>query len=160
MLRTFSLRRCLAFFHERSCTATVGTSTWNLSAAAKRSGSDCRRWLALLLVFPFVLPFTLITFPVSGADDWTEFRGPTGQGHATVKGLPVQWSDTENVKWKQDLPGLGWSSPVVADGKVFLTTAVAKGENGDAGQSLRVLCLSATDGIKVWDEEEIGRAHV
>ncbi|MFM2097245.1 MAG: hypothetical protein RIS70_4369 [Planctomycetota bacterium] len=153
MLRTFSLRRFLAFSRDRAYTATAGASTWRSLAAEKTRGSGCRRWLALLQVIPFALPVMLIALPVAGADDWTEFRGPTGQGHAIVKGLPVQWSDTENVKWKQDLPGLGWSSPVVSDGKVFLTTAVAKGDNGDAGQSLRVMCLSAVDGTKMWDEE-------
>lgn len=58
------------------------------------------------------------------APDWPDFRGPTGQGHAAVKGLPVEWSATKNVAWKQAVPGLGWSSPVVAGGKVVLTAAV------------------------------------
>ena len=45
---------------------------------------------------------------------WPEFRGPTGQGTSTATDLPVVWSATTNVIWKQAIPGLGWSSPVLA----------------------------------------------
>ncbi len=58
------------------------------------------------------------------AQDWPDFRGPGGQGHSTERGLPVEWSETKNITWKTAVPGLGWSSPVVANGKVWITTAV------------------------------------
>ncbi len=58
------------------------------------------------------------------ANDWRQFRGPDGQGHAEAKNLPVVWSETENVLWKTAVPGRGWSSPVFADGVIWLTTAV------------------------------------
>src|SRR6185503_20862034 len=54
---------------------------------------------------------------------WPEFRGPTGQGHSSEQGLPLEWSETRNVVWKRPVPGRGWSSPVVANGRVWLTTA-------------------------------------
>ncbi|MFM9078896.1 MAG: serine/threonine protein kinase, partial [Opitutaceae bacterium] len=44
-------------------------------------------------------------------ENWPQFRGPTGQGVADATGLPVTWSETENVKWKTPLKGKAWSSP-------------------------------------------------
>jgi outer membrane protein assembly factor BamB len=57
------------------------------------------------------------------AEDWTQFRGPTGQGHATAKNLPTTWSETENVTWKTPLPGKGWSSPVLFGNQIWVTSA-------------------------------------
>ncbi len=54
---------------------------------------------------------------------WPEFRGPGGQGISTDKNLPLSWSESENIRWKTPILGSGWSSPVVADGKIWLTTA-------------------------------------
>src|SRR5689334_4756349 len=58
------------------------------------------------------------------ANEWRQFRGPDGQGHAEAKNLPVVWSEQENIIWKAPVPGKGWSSPVFADGVIWLTTAV------------------------------------
>lgn len=55
---------------------------------------------------------------------WPEFRGPHGNGIAPKGPAPTRWSETENVTWKTLLPGKGWSSPVVADGQVWMTSAV------------------------------------
>ena len=60
----------------------------------------------------------------AAAQDWPQFRGPDGQGHSTERGLPLEWSESQNVVWKTPVPGLGWSSPVVSGGRVWLTTAV------------------------------------
>jgi outer membrane protein assembly factor BamB len=86
------------------------------------------------------------------ADNWPEFRGPTGQGLAADASLPAEWGPNKNVAWKQDVPGKGWSSPVIVDGRVYLTTAVPL-EAGKKDQSLRVLCLDAKDGSILWNEE-------
>ena len=58
------------------------------------------------------------------AAEWSQFRGPNGDGHASSKHLPVKWNESENITWKQSIPGRGWSSPVVSDGTIWLTTAV------------------------------------
>lgn len=64
---------------------------------------------------------------------WPEFRGPFGDGHVqapgdtTPTGLPTTWSETENVAWKTAIPLKGWSTPVVMDGQVWLTTATEEG---------------------------------
>lgn len=78
---------------------------------------------------------------------WPEFRGPSGNGiiapPGTEVGLPLQWSETENIKWKTAIPEKGWSTPVVLDGRVWLTTATPDGHdffvislNADTGEIL------------------------
>jgi len=85
----------------------------------------------------------LVGASVSSADDeWPQFRGPDGQGHAVALGLPVEWSESKNVAWKTPIPGKGWSSPVIAGETIWLTTAL------DGGQSLRAVAIDrATGGI-------------
>ena len=85
---------------------------------------------------------------LAAAQDWPQFRGPDGQGHSDVKALPLKWSDgAENVKWKTAIDGLGWSSPVVSEGKIWLTTAT------DDGKSLRVVSLDAATGKELKNVE-------
>jgi outer membrane protein assembly factor BamB len=99
-----------------------------------------------------ILLAALALCAASRADDWPEFRGPTGQGLVPEGSLPLEWGPKKNVLWKQTVPGLGWSSPVVHGGRVYLTTAVpVKGTRRD--QSLRALCLDAKTGEVVWDKE-------
>jgi len=64
---------------------------------------------------------------VQAADQWPQFRGPHAGVVADDPSLPDSWSETDHVVWKTDIPGLGWSSPVVWDDHVFLTTAVSTG---------------------------------
>jgi outer membrane protein assembly factor BamB len=79
---------------------------------------------------------------------WPEFRGPTGQGHSTDTNLPLEWSETRNVRWKTPIPGRGWSSPAIADGRIWVTTAV------DAdGTSLRALAFDLESGREVVNVE-------
>lgn len=88
--------------------------------------------------------------PTSSEAEWTEFRGPTGQGQANATGLPLEWSVKKNVVWKQALPGVGWSSPVISRGRIFLTTGVPGAEGRP---SLRTLCLDISTGQVIWDTE-------
>ncbi len=96
---------------------------------------------------------------LSGADlssqEWPQFRGPTGQGHAEAKGLPLLWSETQNVRWKVPVAGVGWSSPVVFNGRVWLTTSVEvpKGLRERGGLSLRALAFEVATGKVVVDVE-------
>ena len=82
------------------------------------------------------------------AEDWPQFRGPTGQGHSGERGLPIEWSESKNVIWKTPVPGRGWSSPVVAGGRVWVTTGV-KGR----GWSLRALAFDVDTGQEVVNVE-------
>jgi len=81
------------------------------------------------------------------AEDWPCFRGPTRQGISHEKNVPVKWSSAENVLWKTAIPGQAWSSPIVCDQRVFLTTAVAE------GSSYRLLCLDREKGTILWNKE-------
>ncbi len=97
------------------------------------------------------------------AGDWTQFRGPTGQGHAADETLPLKWSRTENVAWNREIPGKAWSSPVITSGRVFLTTAVPTTDDSDGPQALRVLALEEMSGETVWNvkvfDQEKQRVH-
>lgn len=77
--------------------------------------------------------------------EWTQFRGPEGNGHAVATGIPLQWSDSLNVTWKQPVPGQGWSSPVVSDGTIYLTAAVPVDDH-EGDFSLRLLSFLAKTG--------------
>ncbi|HIF01384.1 MAG TPA: serine/threonine protein kinase [Planctomycetes bacterium] len=90
---------------------------------------------------------------ITTAADWTEFRGPTGQGHSDAVDLPTTWSEDQNIAWKVDVPGNGWSSPVVSGGRIYVTTAIPVGDASPPLHSLRVLCLSATNGETIWNAE-------
>ncbi len=87
--------------------------------------------------------------------DWPEWRGPGGQGIAPVASAPLHWGPEKNIAWKTEIPGRGWSSPVIDDGKIFLTTAVAAGDDDDpnADRSLRALCLDSSNGTILWNQE-------
>jgi outer membrane protein assembly factor BamB len=67
--------------------------------------------------------------------DWPDFRGPSGDGYVTAPGttktigLPLHWSETNNVKWKTPVPHKGISTPIVMDNQVWLTTATEEGRD-------------------------------
>lgn len=67
--------------------------------------------------------------------DWPEFRGPRGDGHVSAGGdskligLPLHWSETNNIKWKTEIPHRGWCTPVIMDGRIWLTTATVDGHD-------------------------------
>ena len=96
-----------------------------------------------------LLPLLLVLTGVSAqAQDWPQFRGPTGQGHSTERGVPLEWSESRNIVWKTPVPGRGWSSPVVAGGRVWLTTATKA-----SGASLRALAFDVETGREVVNVE-------
>lgn len=84
----------------------------------------------------------------AAAEEWPQFRGPGGQGHSSESSVPLEWSETRNIAWKASVPGRGWSSPIVADGRVWLTTAVT-----DSGTSLRALAFDVESGREVVNVE-------
>ena len=80
-----------------------------------------------LLLVGLIAGFGALSVPGSvSAQDWPEFRGPDGQGHSTERGVPLEWSESQNVAWKTAVPGQGWSTPIVSGGRVWLTTAVGR----------------------------------
>ena len=81
------------------------------------------------------------------AENWPQFRGPTGQGLSAEKKLPLHWSSASNVLWQTAIPGESWSSPVVWGDRVFVTTAT------DNGETCRVLSLDRQTGKILWNKE-------
>jgi outer membrane protein assembly factor BamB len=119
------------------------------------------KFLRCLLAIPLCHAFVSVGI---GATDWPQFRGPTGDGRSTAKNVPIEWSAEKSVAWKIEIPGRGWSSPVLAASRLYLTTAVDGG--GDTPTTLRALCLDASNGQTLWDTEvfrpspsEFGAAH-
>ena len=101
--------------------------------------------------------------------NWPQFRGPAALGVAQGDALPDRWSDTENVAWKTDIPGRGWSSPIVWGNRVFLTTVLNLGESEEPKKGLyfggnrpdasvavhqwKVFCLDLESGAIVWERQ-------
>jgi outer membrane protein assembly factor BamB len=82
--------------------------------------------ISIVLVVCLLSIITLLNSRVgaSGSGNWPQWRGPEGQGVSVETGLPVEWSNTKNVKWKTPIAGRGHSSPIVWGKKIFLTTAL------------------------------------
>jgi outer membrane protein assembly factor BamB len=75
--------------------------------------------------------------------------------------VPVEWSETKNVVWKTPVAGTGWSSPVVADGRVWITAAVEdRPARGRAALSLRALGFDALTGKPLVDVEVFRLEHL
>ncbi len=100
--------------------------------------------------------------PVDG--EWPRWRGPFDNGVARGD-APTNWSDTQNIKWKVEVPGKGHSSPVIWGDKIFLTTAVSSepvpaaqggGPGGGAGvahHKYLVLAYDRNSGKKLWEHQ-------
>lgn len=89
---------------------------------------------------------------------WGRFRGPNGDGTSKAKGIPIKWSDSENIFWKTELPGAGSSSPVLTSERVFVTSYSGYGmDSGDPGampQLKRHLsCVDRKDGKILWTRD-------
>jgi outer membrane protein assembly factor BamB len=63
----------------------------------------------------------------SPGGNWPQFRGPGGSGVVERSGLPLQWSDRDNIAWAKEIPGRGWSSPSIWNDRLYVTTAVSGG---------------------------------
>ena len=79
------------------------------------------------ILFFFWLLAAVCWSSATGAENqWFRFRGPNAEGVAPDHhGLPITWTTTKNVQWVADVPGWGWSCPVVWNDRVFLTTVIA-----------------------------------
>jgi outer membrane protein assembly factor BamB len=97
------------------------------------------------------------------ADYWTRFRGSDGMGIAVGAHPPTQWSESENLAWKTELPGPGASSPIRFGGNIFVTCytgfATDGSSEGDIGKLVRhLICLDAITGKIRWDATVQGDA--
>ncbi len=85
-----------------------------------------RRFQALLLATAISAVVLFTSIAATGPTTWPHWRGPNSDGMA-VGDAPVKWSDTEHIAWKANIPGRGFSSPVIWEDRIFLTTAVPTG---------------------------------
>jgi outer membrane protein assembly factor BamB len=95
----------------------------------------------------FLLALFLLALTAARAEEWPCFRGPSHQGTSSESGLPLRWSASENIAWKVDVPGRGWSSPIVWGDRVFVTSA------SDDGAACRVIAIDRRTGKTLWTTE-------
>jgi len=127
--------------------------TWSLHPSADIIDLAChsyhsasmkpdRTWFAI---------FAIACSHLTTRADWPDFRGPGGDGHVSSSGqligLPLHWSETNNIKWKTEIPHKGLSTPVIMDGKVWLTTATVDGHDFFA------ICVDAETGKMRFNEK-------
>ncbi len=103
--------------------------------------------------FLIAVLFAAVVCPLHAVDSWPQFRGPTGDGHAVAKNLPIKWSETENIRWKTAIHDKAWSSPVIWGDQIWLSTARAD------GKEFYAVCVNRADGrivhdIKLFTEEK------
>lgn len=141
---------------------------------AKNWGSILTTLLRSTLVAACSFGAAELARPAGGAPPvaWPQWRGPDGQGHApNARNLPVEFGGDRNIVWKSELPGRGWSSPAIAGGEIWLTSAVEsplseeekkKRTAGDTGNqplnvsgpvSLRAVCVDRDSGRLLADLE-------
>ncbi|HSE38051.1 MAG TPA: PQQ-binding-like beta-propeller repeat protein [Blastocatellia bacterium] len=130
--------------------------------------------LASIACLTVIAAFTSFDSEAASKHNWSQWRGPEGNGISSETNLPAEWSDTKNIKWKTPIPGRGHSSPVVWDNKIFLTTDIegdivpgAKAvEHMDSGKpfkhpdsigadrkhSFKVLCIDRGTGKTLWEQ--------
>ena len=98
------------------------------------------------ILLPALLAAILVApRPLAAEENWPQFRGPDGQGHSAATGLPMHWSETENIVWKTPIHGSGWSSPVVWGDQIWLTTAT------EDGKELFAVCVDRQTGHVLHD---------
>lgn len=111
--------------------------------------------------------FVALSRPAAAQENWPQFRGAESLGTSDNSNLPETWSTTENVAWKTDIQGRGWSSPIVWGDKIFLTSVVNTGEAEAPKKGLyfggnrpkppesdhkwNVVCLDLNDGRILWE---------
>jgi outer membrane protein assembly factor BamB len=107
--------------------------------------------------FAFALLFFSVAAFAQEPEQWSRFRGPNGQGISSATGLPTKWSATENVAWKTPIPGTGWSSPIVWNDHIFLTTAT------DGGKECHLIAVDRKSGDILWNKpvftQELKQKH-
>lgn len=121
-----------------------------------------------------VAVFLLATTALS-AENWPQWRGPDGNGISADPNVATEWSATKNVEWKTPIQGWGTSTPIVWEGKVFLTSQIGDGPvsgrdfpgaaeakrlNPDLGVKFAVVAVSLEDGKQLWKRTYDGGDHL
>ncbi|MEC8420590.1 MAG: PQQ-binding-like beta-propeller repeat protein [Verrucomicrobiota bacterium] len=92
--------------------------------------------------------FLMQTLCLFSGTEWNQFRGKTGQGHASAK-LPIKWSkDSPNLLWRTEINGKAWSSPILVNGLVVITNS--RTSTKDNSLELEALAMDGKTGMLVW----------
>jgi outer membrane protein assembly factor BamB len=123
------------------------------SSAAPRGRGRGRRVLQVALWLGLVT-----SLRVAAREEWPQFRGPRGDGHSDATSLPLNWGETNHIKWKTAIHGRAWSSPVIWDNQIWLTTAT------EDGRQLFALQIDLSTGkivrdLKLFEVEKPQFAH-
>lgn len=114
------------------------------------------RIFAVVLVLIFIGCFQVTGFGQN--DDWTHFRGSSLNGISTLSKAPVFWNDSTNIRWRTEIRGRGWSSPVICGNQVWISTA------GSDGKEMSAICVDFESGKILFDvllfkQDSIYRKH-
>ncbi len=119
----------------------------------KDNKSNCRMqpmaskpvWLMMLAA---AMMLSIVQTAVAGDNgNWPDWRGPTADGRSDATGLPLTWSEEENIVWKTPIHDSGYSTPVVWGDQIWLTTAT------EDGRTLYAVCVDVNTGANVHDTE-------
>ena len=118
---------------------------------------------------PFNLFICLLLAGSAAAENWPQWRGPSGDGISPEKNLPEVWGPEQNIRWRTPLPGLGTSTPIIWDDLVFVTSQLGMGPVDRRGAefdeavtakdysrdsdriTFTVQAFARDDGRKVWE---------
>jgi hypothetical protein len=112
----------------------------------------------IVIVLIIVLFALLSAGYAQQTDNWPQFRGPDGDGHSAARGLPLKWSESENIVWKTPIHDKGWSSAVIFGSQIWLTSATSD------GRALYAICIDRSSGkilrdIKLFEVARPQYAH-
>ncbi len=93
-----------------------------------------------------ILLILVISQVVLAGDNWPSFRGPANDGISVTGELPVEWSESKNIQWKTAIHGQGWSTPVIWENQIWVTTATEDGHN------LYAVCVDFESGKIIHDK--------
>lgn len=125
-----------------------------------------RKSIWIILLF-FLIP--------TYAGNWPGWLGPGGLGKSSESSIPTQWDMSENLSWKVKIPGLGHSSPIIWDNRVFVTTAASSDPAADNWQkgfpmaarpgdtaaiSWMILCFDRDSGTLIWQRTAVEKVPV
>ncbi len=126
-------------------------------------------------ILPFIFAFIFLTIHTAWTQEksssymmnWPEWRGPEANGFAPYGNPPIEWSETQNVKWKIEIPGKGHATPIVWGDIIFIQTAVetdqkanSAGSKGGNMYDFKVMAINPKNGSVIWNKTVCQEAPV
>ena len=96
--------------------------------------------------FTLILINLVVFLNIISNADWSNWRGPNMDGSSDAKNIPTKFSQSENIRWSIDMPGKAASTPIISNGKVFITTT------DKSKEELLAVAYDLKSGKKLWSE--------